>query len=520
MDDSQETETQDWQFRAFVSYSHSDKAKAARLQKRLETYRLPKHLRGKVQSGRIGRIFRDLDEFPAAEDLTESIKQALASSEALIVLCSPSSKKSLWVAREIELFRELHPERPILAALFSGEPHEAFPEPLMQGREPLAADFRKQGDGERLGFLKVVAGVVGVPLSTLLNRDAQRRLRRVMAVTGVALTAMIVMALMTTFALQSRDTARAAQLQAEEQARATQALNAYLVGDFKDVLNKHGLIEIAMEFYPRVLEYCKEQNVRFSNSDISSESCAELMRTIGRNLVSANKHSEAREYLQVAHETFESAHAITADRLKTDSQNPSRIMDHVLSTNRIGFSHVELAEYSKAISTFHEAKALMEKVDRRTKNSPSWLLHSAYLNANIGSTIIKSGQHGKSAMPYMVASVKQTIEVVRLNPQDTEGYYALAFHIQWLGMAHLKSSTNGEAQQASEIAIEIADILTSLHPGEQDFLQQRMEVYKRHSEILEEIGRIEEAKAFLAIAISVSDQLSELDRKNEDYQLN
>lgn len=115
-------------FRAFVSYSHADKAEAARLHRRLEGYRLPKRLRGDAastgQRGHLGAIFRDREDLPAAEDLTASVKRALAQSGALVVLCSPAARASPWVAREIELFREFHPDRPILAALLRGAPEE------------------------------------------------------------------------------------------------------------------------------------------------------------------------------------------------------------------------------------------------------------------------------------------------------------------------------------------------------------------------------------------------------------
>src|SRR3712207_7323871 len=44
--------------------------------------------------------------------------------------------------------------------------------PTSKRAEPLAADFRQTGDGRRLPFLKLVAGMLGVPLdrkSTRLN---------------------------------------------------------------------------------------------------------------------------------------------------------------------------------------------------------------------------------------------------------------------------------------------------------------------------------------------------------------
>ena len=183
-------------FRAFVSYSHADAAIAQKLHRQIETYRLPAHLRVDsgtgANDGRLGRIFRDREDLPAAGNLSATVKRALAESQVLVVICSPDARGSIWVAREIELFRALHPDRPILAALVRGEPQESFPALLLEdGAEPLAADLRKQGDGWRLGFLKMVAGIADVPLDALVQRDAARRIRRVMVVTGGALVALL-----------------------------------------------------------------------------------------------------------------------------------------------------------------------------------------------------------------------------------------------------------------------------------------------------------------------------------------
>ncbi|MGH1558080.1 toll/interleukin-1 receptor domain-containing protein [Caulobacter segnis] len=170
-------------YRAFISYNHRDAVFGRRLHA-VERYVLPRRLvgretpRGKVPR-RLTPIFRDREELPAAHDLTVEVRAALATSNALIVVCTPNAAASPWVAREIQLFRALHPDRPILAALAEGEPAEAFPAPLREGHEPLAADFRPTGDGARLALLKLVAGVAGVGLDEVVQRDAQRRLRSV-----------------------------------------------------------------------------------------------------------------------------------------------------------------------------------------------------------------------------------------------------------------------------------------------------------------------------------------------------
>src|SRR5687768_857960 len=92
-------------YRAFLSYSHKDAAAAGRLHRRLETYRVPKRLvgaatpRGPVPE-RLTPIFRDRDELPAATNLSEEVRAALADSAALIILCSPDAASSRWVAEE------------------------------------------------------------------------------------------------------------------------------------------------------------------------------------------------------------------------------------------------------------------------------------------------------------------------------------------------------------------------------------------------------------------------------------
>lgn len=96
---------------------------------------------------------------PTSSDLAENITKALESSEYLIVICSPRTKKSQWVLKEIETFKKLHGQDKVLALLIEGEPNESFPEQLRiinetqtleDGSivestievEPLAADIR------------------------------------------------------------------------------------------------------------------------------------------------------------------------------------------------------------------------------------------------------------------------------------------------------------------------------------------------------------------------------------------
>ncbi len=142
------------------------------------------------------------------------MRSALAASESLIVICSPAGAASPWVRKEIEGFRALHPDRPVLAAVVAGEPATAFPEALFAlGAEPLAADLRPEGDGRRLGLLELIAGLSGVGLDALVQRDARRS--RVTAITAGSIAAMLIMAVLTVFAWSARREAERQRAEAE-----------------------------------------------------------------------------------------------------------------------------------------------------------------------------------------------------------------------------------------------------------------------------------------------------------------
>ena len=65
-------------YRAFLSYSHGDKALAKRLHREVESYRIPANLVGKsTLVGKVPRrlrpIFRDREELPASGDLSAEL---------------------------------------------------------------------------------------------------------------------------------------------------------------------------------------------------------------------------------------------------------------------------------------------------------------------------------------------------------------------------------------------------------------------------------------------------------------
>lgn len=192
-----------------------------------------KNQRGEEIPARIFPIFRDEEELPAHADLGNAITLALDNTETLIVLCSPNAVQSTYVADEISYFKQLGRSDRIIAAIIAGEPNtswdtskealgfsaqdECFPIPLQfeydengqteKRAEPIAADFRANDQGkpyegwttpeayrawlvergedaniittkveaysEQLNLmrLKIIAGILGIPLGHLTKRD-------------------------------------------------------------------------------------------------------------------------------------------------------------------------------------------------------------------------------------------------------------------------------------------------------------------------------------------------------------
>jgi hypothetical protein len=271
---------------AFLSYSHKDSELADWLDRELEKFRVPHSMAGRltvngVVPRRLIPVFRDQHDLSAASDLAVEIKAALAASQFLVILCSPAAAKSRWTNEEIESFKRTRPEGCVLAAIASGEPfasdipgreeEECFPPALRykydrrghrtsKRAEPLAADFRVQGEGRRIAFLKLVAGMLGVGLDELVQREQTRRHRRLAYVAAASLAGMAVTSTLAVSALQARDAAR-------EQRRQAETLIAFMVGDLRDKLEPIGKLDVLDGVGSRVLAYYSKQDTSELSDD-------------------------------------------------------------------------------------------------------------------------------------------------------------------------------------------------------------------------------------------------------------
>ena len=379
---------------AFLSYSHKDKELADWLHRELERFRVPQTLAGKLTANgviprRLTPIFRDQHDLSAADDLAVEIEAALAASQFLVVLCSPIAARSRWMNLEIESFKRTRPEGCVLAAVAEGEPYasdvpgreeeECFPPALRfkydrrghrtaKRAEPLAADFREGGEGRRLAFLKLVAGMLGVGLDELVQRETTRRHRRLAYVAAASLAGMAVTSTLAVTAIQARNSAR-------EQRREAEGLVEFMLGDLKDKLEPIGRLDALDGVGQRVLTYYQNQD--------ASELTDSGLRQRSRALALMGQVAFARGDLDVASRLYDEARAGTAEAIRRNPEDAQRLFDHAQNVFWIGEVARSRGQIDRAEAAYREYRRLADKMVALEPNNLKWRMEVLYANEDL-----------------------------------------------------------------------------------------------------------------------------------------
>ena len=451
-------------YKAFISYSHCDTTVAVRLHRRLESYRLPPRLvgtptsRGPVPS-RLTPIFRDIDELPAADDLNTEIKAALADSAALIVLCSPDAKASRWVNLEIELFREMHPDRPILPALVRGDLDNACPPALFapgpdgKAREPIASDLR--GEQERLGRIKLIAGLTGIGVDDLVQRDAQRRLRRVMAVTASAVIAIIVLSGLLVAAVRARAEAERQQAEAE-------GLIEFMLTDLRGRLKGVGRLDVMNAVNARAMDYYSDQSLA-ALPDQSLERRARILHAMGED-------DEARGDKAAALVKFSEAHRTTSAIAARRPRDAESLFAHAQSEYWLGYMAYRKKDFRSARTHFQGYVKLADRMTALRPDTVRYIREQGYAQGNLCAlSLTPDAKDVKLADTACAAAVAAKAAVVKRSPKDGSAFADLANSYGWLGDAYVAAGARLKARRAYLAAANAVNSAVELDPQNLDY---------------------------------------------------
>ena len=503
----------DARYWAFISYSHRDAAFGRRLHRRLENYALPRRLVGrKTAQGAIPRklapIFRDREELPAAHDLSTEVRAALKASRSLIVVCSPSSAASQWVGREIEVFRELHPGRPILAAVRDGEPADCFPKALHgigpdgAAIEPLAADFRRGRDGEQLGLLKLVAGIIGLGLDELIQRDAHRRNQRVTAVTAAALAGMIVMGVLTGFALSARSEANRQRAEAE-------GLVGFMSTDLREKLKGVGRLDVMSAVNERALRYYDREL-----GDLSPQSNAQralLLQALGED-------EENRGDLASALKKFREAYSITAELLAADPKNPERVFDHAQSVFWNGFHDYEQGHVEQAKNAFRDYEHMAKEMMALDPRQPKYERELAFAEGDLCSTAFAPPTYPRAALQLCTEALKHMEAAARRLPHSSLIDGDLSNRHSWLADAYHINGDDNNALSQHLIEEGYLERLMKSDPMNMDTQLHWIALQRNLARREFRSGQLDQSKSRLGRASMLIDEMIAFDPSNKTWR--
>lgn len=500
-------------YRAFLSYSHADEREARRLHRWLETYRLPARVVGRETSRgpvprRLTPIFRDRNELPASVDLDEEVRTALAESASLIVLCSPSARKSRWVEQEIAYFRAIHPDRIVLAALFAGEPGQAFPDaltddgPSRPAREPIAADFRKGGDG-KLARLKLVAGLTGVGLDELVQREAQRQLARVTAITTLAVVSTLVLAALLIVAISARN-------EAERQRQHAEGLIEFMLTDLRSRLEGVGRLDILGSVNERAITYYGSQGDLRRLPKASLERRARVLQAMGED-------DQKRGRFDLALAEYQEAHRVTAALLAEEPGDPERIYAHAQSEFWVGYIDFQRNRFAAARPHFRAYLDLAMRFGELRPNDPRTLRELGYAHGNICSLELTSKADPRAALDACRRALEAMKRVARRLPGDPGVRSDLANRHAWLGDALTQLGRRSEALAERRRQAAIVDGLLRSDPLNANYRQDWMLSRYSSALLLGELGEKIAAHRLMLQAHAAVARLKATDPENQDW---
>ncbi|MEL7487859.1 MAG: toll/interleukin-1 receptor domain-containing protein, partial [Pseudomonadota bacterium] len=405
-------------YKAFISYSHENEREGDWLHHALETYRVPANLVGTrtsvgVAPARLTPIFRDREDLPAAGNLNATIIEALKTSEFLVVLASQAAAKSKWVNEEIRQFKAFHGPDRVLAVIIDGEPFatnrpdvaddlECFPEALRfhdfddgtrTPAEPLAADARRGKDSKRYAITKLAAGLIGVQLDDLVQREAHRRTQRAWRLAAAAGAASTVLTAVAGYAWIQRDAATKMRIEAEARHEDAEDLIEFMISDFRSALDAVGRLDVFDEITDRTLAYYEEQDLRALSGDVRGRHARALLLK-GESAIYRGDLLDAERFIVEA----ERKTRMLVDEFPDDAE---RLFDHAQSVYWRGELHLRNGQLTQSEARFREYLSLAEQMQRIDADNPKYRRELNYGFQNVAAALA-SRQAWEEALAFFV----------------------------------------------------------------------------------------------------------------------
>ncbi|HYD36645.1 MAG TPA: hypothetical protein VEA60_03470, partial [Allosphingosinicella sp.] len=371
------------------------------------------------------------------------------------------------------------------------------------GVEPLAADLRREGDGRRLGLLKLVAGLAGVGLDALVQRDAARRIRQVTLVTAAAVAAMLIMALLTVLALNAR-------AEAERQRRSAEDMVEFMLTDLRTKLEGVQRLDVFDAVNQRALRHYAAQDLDDLPAD-SLERRARLLQLIGKDDLKRDKPDQA-----LAH--FREAARTTAALLADDPDDPARIFAQSQSEYWVGFVDYDRKNYPAARIAFERYRAHAERLVAIDPANVEWLKEAGYAAGNLCVIALEPPRDEKAALRLCTVALRRIEQAHARSGLGPEAIAALLNRHLWMMKAWNANGDWDAVLRHKARQEELMESLLKLDPANLDHQDIWVNAQIGIAEILIEHGDLGEARTRLERAAPTLSRLRSHDPANASWR--
>ena len=522
-------------YRAFISYSHQDKAWADWLHRALETYRVPAHLVGRhtaagVIPARLNPIFRDREDFASATDLDRQVNAALAQSANLIVICSPHAAASRWVNEEVLAWKRMGRGERIFCLIVGGEPNaahlpgraaeECFVPALRfhvdaDGRltatptEPIAADARRGMDGKADAKLKLIAGLLGVGFDALKQREQQRRVRRLTAIATLAVAVMLVTTALAISAVIARRDAVVAQQAAERRQKQAESLVGFMLGDLNDKLAQVSRLDIMQSVDDKAMAYFQSLPINDLTDTVLGQR-AKALEKIGSVRLDQG-------HLPQALDAFRASARISAELARVAPADIAAQAAYARTLSFIGMTSWMQNDLDAAQRNFEASRNILLQAQARAGDDLALKFELQNVANNIGHVLEARGQPDAAAAAYldMLGSAR---ELVAADPANRKWASALGDAHNNLGkMALLHGDLAlAIAEYRADDAIETR--LSAKEPGNNEQRANMLRVRAILGRTLALAGDVDLGARYLQQAVDMAAQLARIDPAQTSVQ--
>ena len=524
-----------FRYRAFISYSHQDKAWADWLHKALETYAIPKRLVGQTHTDgvipkRLTPIFRDRDELASAHDLGNKVNEALAQSANLIVICSPRAAASRWVDAEVLAFKRLGRTERVFCLIVEGEPNasnlpgreaeECFAAALRyrldaegqlttQATEPIAADARPGKDGKTNAKLKLVAGLLDVGFDALKRRELQRRTRRMTAIAALAFAVMVMTTALAIFALVSRHAAVVASQAAERRQKQAEDLVGFMLGDLSTRLNEVHRLDIMQAVDDKAMAYFAS----LPSADITDEALAQRVSALEK----IGSVSMDLGQTPAALKAYQAASALAAELARRSPGKAAAQAAYGDSLKWIGQAYWYQGDLDHALQNFKAASAALRIAQAARPEDTEIAFKLAMVQFDSGLGLEKRGELTAAKKQYQ--AVRDTFEHLHARqPTNTRWQSYLGYAWSSLGEVAVEQDELDQAINAFHTDQRIKAALAARDPSNHDAQFDLATSNLFLGSMLELCGETEAALRYTRAAVAGIQTLLAFDSSNAGWQ--